>query len=178
VSVRDVAKDNRLTRKFQGQLARQGIPIFWFNDLSHDDPDFEAIQVLAVAGIVRSDNVKHLNFNPQSSVSRGEAVVALVNVLSLELLNPKTATFQDVSPTYFAFRSIETLYAQGIIKGVGNQQFAPEQSMTREQFAILVGKVVPNLLQEVFAGTPMDSQILRRRELSRILYRLLQTRLK
>jgi hypothetical protein len=178
VSVRDVAKDARLTRKFQGQLARQGIPLFWFNDLSHDDPDFEAIQVLAVAGIVRSDSVKHLNFNPQSSVNRGIAAVALVNVLSLELLNPKTATFQDVPPTHFAFQSIETLYAQGIVKGVGNQQFAPEQPITRAQLAILVGKVAPNLLQEIFAGTSSNAQMLRRRELSRILYRLLQTSLK
>jgi hypothetical protein len=177
VSLREVAKEIRLTRKYQGQLARYGIPIFWFNDLSHDDPDFEAIQVLAAAGIVRSESEQHLNFNPHHSIQRSVVAIALVNMLGLELRSPSNATFVDVPSSHFAFQSIETLFEQGIVCGVGRQRFAPDLSITRAQLAILVGKVAPDMVAEIFTDTPIGDQSLLRRELSRILYKLLQYRL-
>ncbi len=176
VPVREVAQDNRLTRQLQGQLARWGIPLVWFDDLSHDDVDYEAIQVLAAAGIVRTENHRNLNFNPEGAVSRGVAAVALVNLLSLELVVPTAPAFIDVPPTHFAYRSIETLRAQNIVSGVGGQRFAPQQAITREQMAICVGRAAPDHLTAAFVDTPMDRQGLQRRELSRILYRLLLQR--
>jgi hypothetical protein len=178
VNIRDVAKEVRLTRKFQGQLARFGIPLYWFNDVSHDDPDFEAIQVLAAAGIVRSENFRNLNFNPQGNVNRADAAIALVNILGLELLNPSTAAFVDVPAGHYAYQSIATLFSQGIVVGVGRRRFAPERAITHEQLAILIGKAQPDTLATLFADLPTDPQPLSRQELSRFLYRLLQIRFK
>ena len=177
VTPRDVAKEIHLTRKFQGQLAAQGVPLFWFNDVSHDDPDFEAIQVLATAGIIRTENLRNLNFNPEGSVNRGVVAVALVNVLGLPLITPDTPSFVDVPTSHFAYASIETLKAQGIVSGVGNQQFAPSNPITREHFAILMSHVNASDLIQLFTDTPRDASVLRRRELSRTLYRLLKINL-
>ncbi|NJN24324.1 MAG: FAD-dependent oxidoreductase, partial [Acaryochloridaceae cyanobacterium RL_2_7] len=177
LSPREVATNPALTRKFQGYLASHGIPIFWFNDISHDDPDFEAIQVLATAGIVRTENLQNLNFNPEGSVNRAVVAVALVNVLDFPLITPNTPSFIDVSPNYFAYSSIETLKSRGIISGVGGNYFAPSNPITREHFAILMSHVQSEDFIQLFAETPRDSCTLRRRELSRTLYRLLQINL-
>ncbi|NEQ31094.1 MAG: FAD-dependent oxidoreductase [Leptolyngbya sp. SIO4C5] len=53
-SLRQIVTETHHIRKLQGFLTRNGMPIFWFDDVAHDDPDFEAIQVMAAAGIVRS----------------------------------------------------------------------------------------------------------------------------
>ncbi|MEM9137735.1 MAG: FAD-dependent oxidoreductase, partial [Cyanobacteria bacterium P01_F01_bin.42] len=177
ITPRQVAADMRLLRQFQGQLATKGIPLFWFNDVGHDDPDFEAIQVLATAGIVRTENRGHLNFNPAGEVSRGVVAVALVNVLALPLKTPAIPSFIDVPPSHFAYTSIEVLKAEGIVSGVGDQKFAPERPITREHFAILMAHVQASDLIQLFTNTPRDASVLRRRELSRTLYRLLKIQL-
>lgn len=162
-----IATDRRLTRKFQGQLARQGIPLFWFDDLGHDDPDFEAIQVLAVAGIIPADK-ESLHFDPEGTVTRGRVAVAITNLFEVELSYPPFPTFKDVSPKHEVYTSIEALYAKGIVVGVGNGRFAPDKPCTREHLAIMLGKLGLNL-DEVLS-TPTDSHNLKRRELARILY--------
>jgi FAD dependent oxidoreductase/S-layer homology domain len=174
VSMREVAGDRRLTRKFQGRLASYGIPLYWFNDISHEDPDFEAIQVLAVAGIVGTENAKSLNFNPQGAVSRGMVAVALVNILGLELIKPANSTFKDVPPDHFAFSSVETLFANRIVCGIGRQRFGPELTTTREQLAIMLGKAVAAGGETLFTDLIGDRQSLQRRELAGVLYRVLQ----
>jgi hypothetical protein len=172
--MRKVVSDQALTRQFQGQLASYGIPLFWFNDISHEDPDFEAIQILAAAGIVRTENIKSLNFNPEGTVSRAAVAVALINVLRLELISPVSPTFKDTPPEHFAFSSVETLFAQGIIRGIGRRRFGAELNTTREQLAIMLGKVFLTAQESFFTDLLINRQALKRRELSRVLYRVLK----
>ena len=134
----------------------------------------ESIQVLAAAGIVRTENARSLNFNPQGTVNRAVIVVALVNVLGLELITPATPTFKDVLPEHFAFSSIETLFAQGVIRGIGRQRFGAELTATREQLAIMLGRTVSVAQETLFTDLPINRQPLQRRELSRVLYRVLK----
>jgi hypothetical protein len=174
VPMRKVVSNQALTRQFQGQLASYGIPLFWFNDISHEDPDFEAIQVLAAARIVRTENIKSLNFNPEGTVSRAVIAVALANVLRLELISPVSPTFKDTPPEHFAFSSVETLFAQGIIRGIGRRRFGAELNTTREQLAIMLGKVFLTAQESFFTDLLINRQALKRRELSRVLYRVLK----
>ena len=78
---RVVATEEVHIRKIQGFLTRNGVPIFWFDDVSHDDPDFETIQVLAAAGIIRSEDLNDLHFKPFASVSRAVVATALVKAV-------------------------------------------------------------------------------------------------
>lgn len=177
VEVRQVANYVQLKRQFQGLLARQGIPLFWFDDVGHDDPDFEPIQVLAAAGIVRTENQTNLRFNPKGEVNRAVVCVAIVNVMGFNLVNPSVPSFEDVPPGHFAYPSIETLAAKGIISGVGNGRFAPAKPCTRKQLSFILNNLGQFEFDQLFAGTPRDNQTLKRRELSRILYRLLRLKL-
>ncbi|MBD2112678.1 MULTISPECIES: FAD-dependent oxidoreductase [Cyanophyceae] len=179
---RVLATEEQHIRKIQGFMARNGIPIFWFNDVSHDDADFEAIQVLAAAGIIRSENPKNLNFRPHAPVNRAVVATALVNVLKLptKLPDPSTSgpTFKDVLPgKHWAYMPIETLYAHGMIAGVGHDRFAPDAPITREQLSFLVKRAMPEVYDKAFGRTPIDRQNLQRRELSRVLYEVLKGRL-
>ena len=60
----------------QIQLVREGVAMFWFDDLAVDDPAFPAIQLAAVRGIYPLD-ATGLHASPSAPVTRGEAAVAL-----------------------------------------------------------------------------------------------------
>jgi hypothetical protein len=62
IQVRDITVPSN-TQALQRQLTQAGIPIVWFNNVSHDDPDFTAIQVLATAGCIDDTT---LNFSPET----------------------------------------------------------------------------------------------------------------
>ncbi|MEM1253652.1 MAG: FAD-dependent oxidoreductase [Cyanobacteria bacterium P01_H01_bin.21] len=175
---REIVNDEALLRKLQGFLTRNGIPIVWFDDVSHADPDFEAIQVIAAAGIIRSENAKNLHFRPYGSVSRAVVCTALINLLDLEKITPDRPSFKDVQPgKHWAYSTIETLKANGMVAGVGRDRFAPDQAMTRQQLGFLVKRAMPHSHETAFAKTPRDRRIVQRRDLSRVLYTLLRAKL-
>ncbi|MEM7796830.1 MAG: FAD-dependent oxidoreductase [Cyanobacteria bacterium P01_C01_bin.118] len=175
---REIVENQSLLRKLQGFVSRNGVPIVWFDDVTHNDPDFEAIQVMAAAGIINSENIKHLHFRPYGSVSRAVVCTALVNLLELANVTPAQPSFVDVKPgEHWAYSMIETLKAQGMVAGMGRGRFAPDQAMTRRQLGFLVKKAMPAAYDEAFANTPQDQQIVQRRDLSRVFYVLLKKKL-
>ena len=175
---RTLATEETHIRKIQGYMARNKIPIFWFDDVSHDDPDFEPIQVMAAANIVRSENLQNLHFRPYASVTRAIVATAFMNVLNLEKQTPAIPTFKDVQPgKHWAYTTIETLYAQGLVIGVGGDRFAPDLPITREQLSFLVQRAMPEVHDKAFAKTSRDRQFLQRRELSRVLYEVMKAKL-
>ena len=179
VDVRDIVT-NKGRRQLQGQLARHGVPLFWFNDITTDDPDFEAIQVLAAAGVVRGEDSSDLSFQPQGNVSRATVSATLVRLLGLPLVSPNTPTFSDVPPTHWAYATIETLYAKGLILAVGSQLFAPGQPITQLQFSLTIKKmdaILPSVSALALAKLVVGNQNLCRRELSRVLYEVLRVKL-
>ena len=175
---REIVNNESLLRKLQGFLTRNGIPIVWFDDVSHADPDFEAIQIMAAAGIISSENGKNLHFRPYASVSRAVVCTALVNLLGLEKITPVQPSFKDVQPgKHWAYDTIETLKASGMVAGVGRNRFAPDQAMTRQQLGFLVKRAMPRSHDAAFDKTPRDRRIVQRRDLSRVFYMLLKAKL-
>lgn len=175
---RQIATQEAQVRRLQGFLSRNGIPIFWFDDVSHDDPDFEPIQVLAAAGIIRSEGPLDLHFKPFANVSRAVVATALIRLLKLEKKIPAQPTFADVLPgKHWAYEPIETLHAYGLIAGLDGKRFGPDQPITREQLSFLVKRSLPAAYSKAFARTPADQQYLQRKELSRVLYELLKHKL-
>ncbi len=178
LSPRRIVETLPLLRKLQGFMARNGIPIFWFDDVAHTDPDFEAIQVMAACGIIRSENANNLHFRPFAHVSRAVVSTALVSLLGLEKISPTRPSFTDVQPAqHWAYSNIETLKAQGMIAGVGKGRFAPDEMITRQQLSYLVKAALPAAHDKAFEQIVPDKTPLTRRELSRAFYVLLKHRL-
>lgn len=47
---------------------------------------------------------------------------------------PAKQTFTDVAPGFWGYEAIEELYKAGIVNGVSNEEFAPDESIKREEF--------------------------------------------
>lgn len=174
---REIVTNPAMVRKLQGFLTRNGIPIVWFDDVSHDDPDFEPIQVMAATGIIRSENDASLHYRPYGSVSRAVACTALMGLLELAPKVPAQPSFTDVPTDHWAYQNIETLKAAGMVAGVSSRRFEPERPMTRQQLGYLVKATMPEAEQAAFAHTSRDRTIVQRRDLARVFYALLKTKL-
>jgi hypothetical protein len=61
----------------QRELAKEGVAMVWFDDVSADHPAFRAIQLAALAGIYPMHS-SDLHAAPDAPVTRGEAAVGLV----------------------------------------------------------------------------------------------------
>ncbi len=96
VTVQQVAQQPQLREQFQDHLAQQGIPLVWFNDVGHDDPDFAAIQVLTVLGILPIEDRQTLNFLPEAPIGRDRFYLSLVKALGwhLELPNGSSLSLE------------------------------------------------------------------------------------
>ena len=54
---------------------------------------------------------------------------------------PEIFTFTDVPETHWAHATVHKLYRAGIVRGVGENRFAPDSHMTYEHFAILLSRL-------------------------------------
>lgn len=76
-------------------------------------------------------------FAPNTAMTRGMLVTALGRLAGLDTKEYTTNSFTDVNADC-AFRPyIEWAYKKGVVQGIGNQQFAPDQAITREEIAVI-----------------------------------------
>jgi hypothetical protein len=68
VSPAEVYRQKELLRRFQGALAAQGVPLYWFIDLPYGHPAFAAVQTLAAAGVITGD-ATDLLFRPDEPLA-------------------------------------------------------------------------------------------------------------
>ncbi|NJN21004.1 MAG: hypothetical protein HC812_07190 [Leptolyngbya sp. RL_3_1] len=167
---RSLVHQTQWRRRVQAQLTRHGIPIFAFDDVDHHDPDFEAIQGLAAAGIVRSTSDLDLHFRPETPVTRAVAATALVR-LAAPVTEGKTGlVLQDIFPTHWAWQAVTTAVITGLMPALEPQRFAPSQVLSRQQLIDLVQAQWPDAK---LPPLPQADRPARRRHLSRLLYPLL-----
>ncbi|MGI5879539.1 MAG: S-layer homology domain-containing protein [Syntrophomonadaceae bacterium] len=74
-------------------------------------------------------------FLPENSITRAEIITMLAR--ALDLSGNETVSFQDVI-NHWASAYISAAASNGIISGVGNEIFAPDSMVTREQLALMI----------------------------------------
>ncbi len=78
------------------------------------------------------------NFSPDTAMTRGMLVTALGRLAGVDIKAFTKNSFTDVKADS-AFRPyIEWAYSKGIVQGIGNQQFAPDRAITREEIAVIL----------------------------------------
>lgn len=82
------------------------------------------------------------SFSPDESLTRAQAAVILVRILNLENLDVDEEGFNDVPNDYWASKEIKMAKEHGMINGIGNGKFAPEQPVTREQMAVMIDRLL------------------------------------
>ncbi len=75
------------------------------------------------------------SFRPENPMTRAEAAQMFYNLLLNK--DVEKITFTDVADDAWYATAVETLASIGVIKGVGNDQFAPERAITRAEFAAI-----------------------------------------
>ena len=93
-----------------------------------------AIEALASRGIVNGKTEN--SFEPESTMTRAEFATIIARGLGLP--QKSNAIFKDVTANDWFYNYVGTAYAYGIIKGVSENEFNPNGTITREEAAVMV----------------------------------------
>ena len=100
-------------------------------------------EVTGVAGWLQTrEHVAYLGgygnglFGPNDNMTRAQAARMFYNLLLVKDV-PVTTTFTDVPADAWYAEAVNTLASLGIIAGIGNNQFAPNRTITRAEFAVI-----------------------------------------
>lgn len=97
------------------------------------------------------------SFGPADNMTRAEVAQMFYN-----LLNDKdvavTVSFADVPEDAWYREAVETLATLGIVEGIGNDQFAPERTITRAEFTVIAMRFTNGALEgeNIFSDVSED----------------------
>ncbi len=77
-------------------------------------------------------------FGPNTGMTRGMFVTVLGRLAEADVDAYKTSSFTDVKSDAYYMSSVEWAKEKGIVSGMGEGRFAPEQTITREQMAAII----------------------------------------
>lgn len=103
------------------------------------------VTLLSVKGIV--GGYPDGTFRPQEPVTRAQFIAMLVAAADLPL-PPATvpAVFADVPPDHWAFRAVTAAWEAGIVQGMSDTRFLPDDPLTRAQLALWLDRLLAGLL--------------------------------
>ena len=110
-----------------------------FSDVPPSYWGYAAISSLSSQGIVSGypDNT----FKPDTTVTRAEFATMLVKALGLST-SGTSGTFTDVTADSWYYGAVNAAVADGLVAGMGDNLFAPNALITREQMAVMVTKAL------------------------------------
>ena len=94
-------------------------------------------------------------FRPDDGVTRGEFVAFLYRYAGSPAVSNYVTTFKDVNSGTKFYKEISWAVNKGIIKGFSDKTFRPEDTLTREQCAVMIwryaGRPTPNTTKSPFS---------------------------
>ena len=94
-------------------------------------------------------------FAPDGTATRGQVVTILYRY-SGETFEATESTFTDVDTERYYYTAIEWAAANGIVLGIGNNQFAPDAAVTRQQLVVILYNFAKYLGEDVSATTELN----------------------
>lgn len=107
-----------------------------FTDVGQTDWYYDSIRILFDAGIVKG--MTETTYEPNATTTRGQMAVLLHRVSGLPAPSGSGMPFRDVAPDAYYREAVLWGYHGGILKGTSDTTYAPEMSITREQFATML----------------------------------------
>ena len=108
-----------------------------FSDVGEDFWGKAAIDYLSAEGIL--DGYPDGTFCPNKTISRAEMAQIIYNFLGYKELEK---SFSDVAPSSWYYNAVTTLHSLGIVNGMTEDKFVPENTATRAQ----AGQIMYNVL--------------------------------
>jgi len=97
------------------------------------------IELLALKGIVKGINEDH--FAPDALVTRAEFAALISRALDLKAAET-TTPFTDVASSSWYKDAVNSVYAAGIVLGITDTRFGPNQNITREEIAVMLARAI------------------------------------
>ncbi len=94
------------------------------------------INYLAGKGIVES--TEDIKFRPNAQITRAELAEMLAKALNLTSDKSVALSFKDVLPDSKYYDAIAAVISQGVMTGYNDNNFAPEDKLSREQLAATI----------------------------------------
>lgn len=112
---------------------KEDVPMFTdiANHWAKDDIDFVAARGL-LSGLGNNQ------FSPDGSMTRGMFITALGRLADVDTSKYTTSSFSDVKVDAYYMAYIEWARKNNIVNGIDSGKFAPDQSISREQMAIIL----------------------------------------
>ena len=131
-----------------------------FTDISNHAWAADAIHTLADDGIIRGTTSD--TYSPGRNITRADFASLLVR--AFELKSDNTENFADVSASDYFAAELAVARNTGIVNGIGDNKFAPRNTITRQDMMVIVyralnslpleGKVAPQATDEVLSQYP------------------------
>lgn len=111
----------------------------YFVDIESSWAKADILSIVSLGWMKGTSNVR---FSPDAVITRAQAAATLVRALGLEGIEVKNGDkFIDVPKTHWANKEIQIAAEKEIFQGMGNNKFAPEEPITREQMATLLSRI-------------------------------------
>lgn len=120
-----------------------------FTDVG-DLPCKEEVELLAALGIV--EGMSEETFAPEETLTRAEASAIICRLIGAADFVVNEDMFSDVPFDHWAYNNIGTLSQLGIVNGVGDGLFAPEETLTYEQTVKLLVEALGYRVKAESAG--------------------------
>jgi large repetitive protein len=92
------------------------------------------------------NGVSPTEFKPQALVTRAEFAAMLVRALGIQPSGtPAASSFTDVSNDSWYFEAVLAAASSGLVTGLEQGRFAPDQTITREQMAVMISRAYKSL---------------------------------
>lgn len=125
-----------------------------FTDLPATQPDYAYIKYLSESNIV--NGFADGSFRPDKEISRAEMVTLLVKAQQLNNeIKSGQAGYNDVAPTYWAYKYIAAASNAGLAKGYANGAFRPETPLSRAEACAFILRLTSESLPVVAVPAPI-----------------------
>lgn len=119
-----------------------------FNDISLDAWYKDAVEFIAARGITTGTS-KGI-YSPNNKLTRGQFLVMVMKAYNIEPNESLRDNFDDAGNTYYT-KHLATAKKLGISKGIGNNKFAPNKEINRQEMIALLYNVL-NEINELPRG--------------------------
>lgn len=112
-----------------------------FVDVPENEWFAESVEYVKDKGLMNGITVT--TFEPKTSITRGMIVTIIYRLEGAPKVNSELQ-FSDVNPTYYYCTPIIWASENGIVNGYNKDTFAPDDEITREQFATILYRYAEN----------------------------------
>ena len=120
----------------------------------------EDIEFAVSRGLISGTSAS--TFSPNTAMTRGMFVTALGRMANANVSSYKKSSFTDVKNDAYYMGYIEWASKNSIVNGAGNGKFAPDESITREQMAVIMknyAKAIGFTVPKVYANNTFADNI-------------------